>query len=86
MAAPGYSFPLLPVADVVACLAELGVAVSEAQLAKPEPEHVFKVFEELVTSLVGVSRCARAIGRPHSAPGPSAGGGASGRAPAVAHP
>jgi|APGre2960657444_1045066.scaffolds.fasta_scaffold00218_13 hypothetical protein len=86
MAAPVYSFPLLPVADVVACLAELGVAVSEAQLAKPEPEHVFKVFEELVTSLVGVSRCARAIGRPHSAPGPSAGGGASGRAPAVAHP
>jgi Nuf2 family len=52
-----YSFPLLPPAEVVTCLAELGCTVTEAQLAKPEPEVVAQLFEELVCLLVGVTRC-----------------------------
>ena len=56
--AAAYSFPPLPPAEVVTCLAELGCTVTEAQLAKPEAEWVGALFEELVCLLVGVSRCA----------------------------
>ena len=59
--APGsmatYSFPLLPPGEVVTCLGELGLTATEAQLAKPDPEWVGALFEALVCSLVGVSRC-----------------------------
>ena len=60
--ATAYSFPPLPPAEVVSCLAELGCTVTEAQLAKPEAEWVGALFEELVCLLVGVSRCAPGLG------------------------
>jgi hypothetical protein len=60
--AAAYSFPPLPPAEVVTCLAELGCTVTEAQLAKPEAEWVGALFEELVCLLVGVSRCAPGLG------------------------
>jgi hypothetical protein len=55
-AAATYSFPLMPPAEIATCLGELGLAFSEASLAKPEPEAVAKLFEALVMSQVGVSR------------------------------
>ena len=59
-AAVVYSFPLLQPADISTCLSELGINFSEAALNKPEPEPVAKLFEELVVSQMGVTRCAAA--------------------------
>ena len=56
-AAVVYSFPLLPAAEISTCLSELGIDFSEAALSKPEPEPVAKLFEELVVSQMGVTRC-----------------------------
>ena len=53
-----YSFPLLPAGEISTCLSELGIDFSEAALNKPEPEPVAKLFEELVVSQMGVTRCA----------------------------
>jgi hypothetical protein len=62
MAAVTYSFPLMPAAEIVTCLEEIGIACSEAALAKPEHEPVAKLFEALVLSQVGVTRRARQCG------------------------
>ena len=59
-AAVVYSFPLLPAAEISTCLSELGIEFSEAALSKPEPEPVAKLFEELVVSQMGVTRCGAA--------------------------
>jgi len=56
-----YRFPLMPPAEIVQCLAELGLPFSEAALAKPEAEAVTKLFEELVMSQTGVTRCAEEL-------------------------
>ena len=59
-AAVVYSFPLLPAAEISTCLSELGITFTEASLNKPEPEPVAKLFEELVVSQMGVTRCGAA--------------------------
>jgi kinetochore protein Nuf2 len=62
-AAVVYSFPLLQPPDISTCLSELGINFSEAALTKPEPEPVAKLFEELVVSQMGVTRCAAGLAR-----------------------
>jgi len=62
-AAPHYSFPIMPLPEMVPLLAELGQDVSVEQLTKPEPDQVSKMFEELVKRLVGVSRRALELRR-----------------------
>lgn len=51
-----YSFPLLDNSEILACLAELDIPFSEANLLKPTYEVVKPLYETLVTMLVGVSR------------------------------
>lgn len=61
-----YSFPLLGTKELIACLQELGLEFTEAQLLKSEFEHVAKLFESIVLLVMGVTRWAettRAMGR-----------------------
>lgn len=51
-----YSFPILTEKEVVQCLVELGMNASLEQLTKPTPEFIHPIYENLVTSLTGISR------------------------------
>ena len=54
--ASSYSFPLLPPAEILACMQELQIPFSEQQLLQPSPEHLRSVLEQLLELLVGVPR------------------------------
>jgi len=67
----GYSFPLLSEAEILACLRELDLPISQSQLARPTFETVQPLYASLVTMLIGVTRrerdssgSARGWGRP----------------------
>lgn len=51
-----YSFPVLSDADLLPCLKEMNLPLTAAQLSKPTYEIVKPVYENIVTSLMGVSR------------------------------
>lgn len=52
-----FSFPVLNNSEILACLAELDLTLTEAQLLKPTYETVRPVYESLVTMLMGITRC-----------------------------
>jgi len=52
---PHYSFPILSMSELLVCLGELQVPLSEEQLKKPSAEHIRRVFEQLLEFLMGVS-------------------------------
>ena len=54
--APTYSFPILGNNDIIACLAELDIAITEKELLRPHPDTLFKVYEDLVVLLCGETR------------------------------
>ena len=53
-----YSFPILSDREVAQCLNELGMSATVEQLNKPAYEFVQPIYENLVTALTGISRCA----------------------------
>jgi len=55
--AMSYSFPLLSNGEILACLAELDIGLTDADLQKPTYESVRPAFEAIVMLLVGVTRC-----------------------------
>eukprot|EP00294_Goniomonas_avonlea_P008999 CAMPEP_0114567834 /NCGR_PEP_ID=MMETSP0114-20121206/15712_1 /TAXON_ID=31324 /ORGANISM="Goniomonas sp, Strain m" /LENGTH=436 /DNA_ID=CAMNT_0001754489 /DNA_START=16 /DNA_END=1323 /DNA_ORIENTATION=- len=48
-----YSFPLLENSEILGCMKELGIPMSEELLKTPNPEHFTKVCEELLTMFYG---------------------------------
>lgn len=57
-----FGTPLFAEKDIVIFLSELGMSASAEQLGKPTYEFVQPIFENLVTALMGVTRCAAAAG------------------------
>lgn len=57
-----FSFPILSDAELLPCLKDMELPLNAAGLAKPTPELVRPVYESVVTTLVGVTRCALALG------------------------
>lgn len=51
-----FSFPILSNQELLPCLKEMELPLSAEQLAKPTYETLFRVYEMLVTTLLGVSR------------------------------
>ncbi|KAJ1625477.1 Nuf2 family-domain-containing protein [Pavlovales sp. CCMP2436] len=51
-----YSFPILEEADILLCLRELGVNVSEADLVNPTPQVVHSIFCHFIDILMNVTR------------------------------
>ena len=54
--APTYSFPILGNNDIIACLAEMDITITEKELLRPHPDTLFKVYEDLVVLLCGETR------------------------------
>jgi hypothetical protein len=53
-----YSFPILEDAELLACVREMDLPLSAATLAKPTPEIVKPVYENVIATLMGITRCA----------------------------
>ena len=51
-----YSFPVLSDQELLPCLKEMDLPLSAAQLSKPTSEIVKPVYENVVSSLMGISR------------------------------
>lgn len=51
-----FSFPILSNQELLPCLKEMELPLTAEQLAKPTYEILFRVYEMLVTTLLGVSR------------------------------
>lgn len=58
MSQPAFGTPLFAEKDIIIFLSELGMSAAAEQLAKPSYEFVQPIFENLVTALMGVTRCA----------------------------
>jgi len=56
-----YSFPVLSDQELLPCLKEMELPLTSAQLAKPSYEIVKPVYENVVSSLMGISRSELAI-------------------------
>eukprot|EP00917_Polyrhabdina_sp_WS-2016_P005881 GHVP01013109.1.p1 GENE.GHVP01013109.1~~GHVP01013109.1.p1 ORF type:complete len:440 (-),score=122.99 GHVP01013109.1:63-1382(-) len=54
--APMYSFPELKPKELLACLGQMDVQFSEAELNKPTPQSIQRVFEDLVIHFLGITR------------------------------
>ena len=54
--APTYSFPILGNNEIIACLGELDVPLTEQDLLKPHPDTLYRAYEEIVTLLCGETR------------------------------
>ena len=52
-----YSFPILTDREVAQCLNELGMNATAEQLGKPTFEFVQPIYENLLTALMGITRC-----------------------------
>lgn len=52
----GFSFPILSNQELLPCLKEMDLPLAAEQLAKPTFETLQKVYEVLVTTLLGVTR------------------------------
>eukprot|EP00871_Galdieria_phlegrea_P000813 jgi/Galph1/1732/GphlegSOOS_G400.1 len=53
---PQYSFPILSPDEIVQCLKELQIPLSEEQLKKPNPESIRATYEQILELLLGISR------------------------------
>lgn len=51
-----FSFPILSNQELLPCLKEMDLPLTADHLAKPTYETLFRVYEMLVTTLLGVSR------------------------------
>ena len=58
MSQPAFGTPLFAEKDIIIFLSELGMSASAEHLGKPTYEFVQPIFENLVTALMGVTRCA----------------------------
>eukprot|EP01135_Chromosphaera_perkinsii_P007944 Nk52_evm16s1073 gene=Nk52_evmTU16s1073 len=54
--APTYQFPILAKDDLLQCMADMGVSMSEQDLQKPNPEHIRMIYENFVEILMGFSK------------------------------
>ena len=54
--APSYSFPILSNHDIIACMRELDVELTEQSLLKPHPDTLYRAYMDLVCVLCGTSR------------------------------
>ena len=54
--APSYSFPILSNHDIIACMRELDVELTEQALLKPHPDTLYRAYMDLVCVLCGTSR------------------------------
>ncbi len=53
----GFSFPILSNQELLPCLKEMDLPLTAEQIAKPTFETLHKIYEILVTTLLGVTRC-----------------------------
>ena len=54
--APTYSFPILGNHEIISCLGELDIPLTEQDLLKPHPDTLYRAYEEMVVLLCGESR------------------------------
>lgn len=52
-----YSFPILENDELLPCMEEMEIPLTAAQLAKPTYEVVGPLFESVLISLTGITRC-----------------------------
>jgi hypothetical protein len=50
-----FSFPLLPLADILLCLQSFGMPIEEENLTKPKPEQMRSVLELMLSECAGIS-------------------------------
>lgn len=53
---PHYSFPILDAVDILECMKELKVDLSEEELNSPTPELITRVFESLLEVCMGIAK------------------------------
>lgn len=51
-----YSFPILKNSEIIGCMPNLGIHMSESDLTSPEPEFVTNVYETFVDLLAGITK------------------------------
>jgi kinetochore protein Nuf2 len=54
-----YSFPILENDELLPCMEEMELPITAAQMAKPTYDVVGPLFESVLISLTGITRCAR---------------------------
>ena len=54
--APTYSFPILGNNEIIACLGELDIPLTEQDLLRPHPDTLYRAYEEIVCLLCGQTR------------------------------
>lgn len=54
--APTYSFPILGNHEIIACLGELDIPLTEQDLLKPHTDTLYNAYEEMVVLLCGETR------------------------------
>ena len=54
--APAYPFPILPAGELLQCMSDMGLPMSEQDLQKPNPDHMRMIYENFVETLMGISR------------------------------
>ena len=54
--APTYSFPILGNHEIIACLGELDIPLTEQDLLKPHSDTLYRAYEEIVCLLCGQTR------------------------------
>lgn len=54
--APTYSFPILGNHEIIACLGELDIPLTEQDLLKPHSDTLYRAYEEIVVLLCGETR------------------------------
>jgi kinetochore protein Nuf2 len=53
-----YSFPILENDELLPCMEEMELPITAAQMAKPTYDVVGPLFESVLISLTGITRCA----------------------------
>ncbi len=49
------TFPVLKVASIVNCLAELNIPITAAHIKEPQPAHLRGIYETIVETLTGAN-------------------------------
>lgn len=52
----GFSFPILSNQELLPCLKEMDLPLTAEQIAKPTFETLQRIYEVLVTTLLGITR------------------------------
>ena len=52
----GYSYPILNHREILECLNEMGIAVTESELLKPTADSIRVIYESLVLLMYDISR------------------------------